>query len=197
MDSTAFAAFAATSRPAAVAQKQRAAYNEQAVLSATPVQLVTMLYDRLMLDLGRAEQAQLVADWAGASEQLLHAQAIIAELSSSLKVDVWDGGEGLLALYNYTSTGLVTANVHHDVALTREVVGLLEPLRQAWHDAAASLQAGGAAGVPLPAPASPGAAVPGAGLPQPAGVAAFGSATSGYGATIASSSSLGGALGVA
>ena len=197
MDSTAFAAFAATSRPAAVAQKQRAAYNEQAVLSATPVQLVTMLYDRLMLDLGRAEQAQLVADWAGASEQLLHAQAIIAELSSSLKVDVWDGGEGLLAVYNYASTGLVTANVHHDVALTREVVGLLDPLRQAWHDAAASLQAGGAAGVPLPAPASPGAAVPGAGLPQPAGVAAFGSATSGYGATIASSSSLGGALGVA
>jgi len=197
MDASSFAAFAAAPRPAAVAQRQRAQYNAEAVLSATPVQLVTMLYDRLMLDLGRAEAAQLVADWGTAAEQLLHAQAIVAELSSSLKVDVWDGGEGLLALYGYTSTALVNANVHHDVELTREVVGLLDPLRQAWHDAAASLQAGGAAGVPLPAPASPGAAVPGAGLPQPAGVAAFGSATSGYGATIASSSSLGGALGVA
>ena len=196
MDSTAFAAFAAAPRPAAFAKRQRAAYNEQAVLSASPGQLVTMLYDRLLLDLARAEQAQVVADWAGASEQLLHAQAIIAELSSSLKIDVWDGGEGLLALYTYTSTGLVTANVHHDVALTREVIGLLEPLRQAWHDAAASLQAGGAAGVPLPAPAVPGAAVPGAGAPQVAGAAAFGSATAGYGSTIASSSSLGGALGV-
>jgi len=197
MDATSFAAFAATSRPAAVAQKQRAAYNEQAVLSATPVQLVTMLYDRLMLDLARAEQAQVISDWTTAGEQLLHAQAIIAELSSSLKVDVWDGGEGLFALYTYTSTALVNANVQHDVALTREVAGLLAPLRDAWHEAAASLQAGGAAGTGLPTPAAPGAAVPGAGAQVPAGAAAFGGATSGYGATNASSSSFGGALGVA
>jgi len=145
MDASSFAAFAAASSgPSAVVQKQRAQYTADAVLSATPVQLVTMLYDRLMLDLSRAEVAQVAGNWPAASEQLLHAQAIIAELSSSLKIDVWDGGEGLLALYGYTSTALVNANVHRDVALTREVTGLLEPLRQAWHEAAASLQAGAA-----------------------------------------------------
>ena len=144
MDATSFAAFAAASSgPSAVVQKQRAQYTQDAVLSATPVQLVTMLYDRLLLDLSRAEAAQVGSDWPTASEQLLHAQAIIAELSSSLKIDVWDGGEGLLALYTYTSTALVNANVHRDVALTREVIGLLEPLRQTWHEAAASLQASG------------------------------------------------------
>ncbi|WP_277960169.1 flagellar export chaperone FliS [Frigoribacterium faeni] len=149
MDATSFAAFAAASAgPSAVVQKQRAQYTSDAVLSATPVQLVTMLYDRLMLDLSRAEAAQVAANWPAASEQLLHAQAIIAELSSSLKIDVWDGGEGLLALYTYTSTALVNANVHRDVAQTREVAGLLEPLRQAWHEAAASLQAGAASAVP-------------------------------------------------
>lgn len=145
MDATSFAAFAAASSgPSAVVQKQRAQYTADAVLSATPVQLVTMLYDRLMLDLSRAEAAQVAANWGAASEQLLHAQAIIAELSSSLKIDVWDGGEGLLALYGYTSTALINANVHRDVSPTREVIGLLEPLRQAWHEAAASLQAGSA-----------------------------------------------------
>jgi len=145
MDATSFAAFAAaSSAPTAVVQKQRAQYTAEAVLSATPVQLVTMLYDRLLLDLSRAEVAQASADWAAASEQLLHAQAIVAELSSSLKIDVWDGGEGLLALYTYASTALVNANIHRDVAVTREVIALLEPLRQTWHEAAASLQAAGA-----------------------------------------------------
>ena len=221
MDATSFAAFAAASQPTTVVQRQRSEYAEQAVLSATPVQLVTMLYDRLLLDLARAEKAQVGQEWATASEQLLHAQAIVAELTSSLRVDVWDGGEGLLALYGYTSTALVNANVHRDVALTREVTGLLEPLRQAWHEAATSLGGGvaGGAGVPVPgaaaaavpatapafaasafpsaAPASPTASQPGAGSPLPVGVAAFGAATSGYGATNASSTSLGGELGVA
>jgi flagellar protein FliS len=210
MDATSFAAFAAASPPSAVVQRQRSEYVEQAVLSATPVQLVTMLYDRLLLDLARAERAQVGQEWATASEQLLHAQAILAELTSSLRVDVWDGGEGLLALYGYTSTALVNANVHRDVALTREVTGLLEPLRQAWHEAATSLGGGavGDAGAPawpavapaasaFPAPASPSASQPGVGSPLPAGVAAFGAATSGYGATNASSTSLGGELGVA
>jgi flagellar protein FliS len=215
MDATSFAAFAAASPPSAVVQRQRSEYVEQAVLSATPVQLVTMLYDRLLLDLARAEKAQVGQEWATASEQLLHAQAILAELTSSLRVDVWDGGEGLLALYSYTSTALVNANVHRDVALTREVTGLLEPLRQAWHEAATSLGGGavGGAGAPaspaaataspafptsaFPPPASPAASQPGVGSPLPAGVAAFGAATSGYGATNASSTSLGGELGVA
>lgn len=230
MDATSFAAFAAASQPTAVVQRQRSEYAEQAVLSATPVQLVTMLYDRLLLDLARAEKAQVGQEWATASEQLLHAQAIVAELTSSLRVDVWDGGEGLLALYGYTSTALVNANVHRDVALTREVTGLLEPLRQAWHEAATALGGGVAGGAgaavsaeadaaapaaaapafaasafpsaaasafPSAAPASPTASQPGAGSPLPVGVAAFGAATSGYGATNASSTSLGGELGVA
>jgi flagellar protein FliS len=175
MDATSFAAFAAASQPAAVVQRQRSEYAEQAVLSATPVQLVTMLYDRLLLDLARAEKAQVGQEWAAASEQLLHAQAIIAELTSSLRVDVWDGGEGLLALYSYTSTALVNANVHRDVALTREVTGLLEPLRQAWHEAATSLGGGVAGGAGAPAGAGAGAgagaaAFPSAASPVPAAV---------------------------
>lgn len=118
---------------------QAAQLNREAVLSATPVRLLTMLYDRLLLDLSRAEQAQSVQNWPAASEQLLHAQAILTELSGSLKLDVWDGADGLLALYTYVTNALVMSNIHRDVARTREAITLLEPLRAAWHDAAALL----------------------------------------------------------
>jgi flagellar protein FliS len=121
------------------ANAQRSQYNRDAVLSATPVRLLTMLYDRLLLDLGRAEAAQQREDWLVATENLLHAQAIVAELTSSLNVDAWAGGEGLMALYTYVSTALVNANIHRDVDRTRECIALLEPLRQTWHEVAGQL----------------------------------------------------------
>lgn len=115
----------------------------ESVLSATPAQLVTMLYDRLLLDLARAEAAQAEGAWATASTNLLHAQDIVAELSSSLDLDAWAGAPHLLAIYTYLSTQLIAANVERDIERTRECAALLGPLRWAWL-AAAQSQAGGA-----------------------------------------------------
>jgi flagellar protein FliS len=111
----------------------------ESVLSASPAQLVTMLYDRLLLDLARAEDAQLSGSWAAASANLLHAQDVVAELSSSLDVTAWKGGPDLLAIYAYLTKQLIAANVGHDVALTRECASLLGPLRWAWLAAAQNL----------------------------------------------------------
>jgi len=122
------------------------AYGRNAILTASPAQLLTMLYDRLLLDLGRAEAAQQAAQWQTASEQLLHAQAIVTELIGSLRVEEWAGAEQLLALYQYVLAALVNANVHRDAAQVRECIDLLEPLRQAWHEAAQSLPVQGADG---------------------------------------------------
>ena len=115
----------------------QAQYGREAVLSATPARLLTMLYDRLLLDLHRAEHAQRSASWSDASTALLHAQDIVAELSGSLRVDLWDGAEGLLAVYAFVTTTLRNANVQRDAALTRQAIDLLEPLAAAWHEAAA------------------------------------------------------------
>jgi flagellar protein FliS len=120
---------------------QRKAYVRDQILAATPARLLTMLYDRLLLDLNRAEAAQLEERWVEASEQLKHAQAIIAELSSSLKLGTWDGAEGLLATYNYVGTALINANIHRDVERIREAIRLVQPLHESWHEAASSLQA--------------------------------------------------------
>lgn len=114
----------------------RSLYNRDSVLSASPARLLVMLYDRLLLDLARAETAQLGEDWPLASAQLLHAQEIVSELASSLRPEVWDGGPGLLAVYTYVLTGMAQANMHRDVVKTRECITLLEPLRLAWHEAA-------------------------------------------------------------
>ncbi len=124
--------------------QKRAQLNREAILSASPARLLTMLYDRLLLDLNRAEAAQLAQDWIAASDNLVHAQDIIAELVSSLNTDSWDGAQGLQSLYAFATQTLVNANIRRDPALTRQAISLLEPLRQAWHEAAA---------VPVAAPA--------------------------------------------
>ncbi len=123
---------------------KRAEYARNAVMSASPARLLTMLYDRLLLDLARAEAAQQEANWPVASENLVHAQAIISELTTTLKTDVWDGAENLQALYAYSLTTLMNANITRNSALTRECIELLEPIRAAWHEAAAQLPAQGA-----------------------------------------------------
>lgn len=117
----------------------RAQYNQDAILSASPHRLLTMLFDRLLLDLQRAEAAQSEQDWNRASGYLIHAQDIVAELAGSLDVERWDGGQNLLAIYLFSSTKLVSANVEHSIERTREVITIMEPLRQTWHEAAAML----------------------------------------------------------
>jgi flagellar protein FliS len=114
----------------------RSLYNRDSVLSASPARLLVMLYDRLLLDLARAETAQLGEDWSLASAQLQHAQEIVTELVGSLRPEMWDGGPGLLAVYNYVLNGMMQANIQRDVTRTRECITLLEPLRTAWHEAA-------------------------------------------------------------
>lgn len=113
-------------------------YQREAILAASPARLLTMLYDRLMLDLSRAQAAQHQQDWNTASAELLHAQSIVTELQSSLKPELWNGAEQLQALYSFVTGLLIRANTERDAALTAEAATLLEPLRQAWHEAAAA-----------------------------------------------------------
>jgi flagellar protein FliS len=125
----------------ALRASQLSQYSNDAILSAPPARLLTMLYDRLLLDLHRAQFAQENSNWSVASENLLHAQAIVHELASTLKTDAWDGAENLLGIYNYALQAMIGANIHRDVERTKECIVLLEPLRQGWHDAAAQLPA--------------------------------------------------------
>ncbi|MCR2813973.1 flagellar export chaperone FliS [Microbacterium sp. zg.Y1090] len=121
---------------AALRAQQR--YREEAILSASPQRLVTMLYDRLLLDVARAETAQRAGDWVTANSELQHAQSIVNELSSSLSAG-WAGSTELQAVYAYLIRTLIGANIARDPERTRECRDLIAPLHEAWHAAAAAM----------------------------------------------------------
>ena len=116
-------------------------FQQDSIVTASPARLLTMLYDRLLLDIGRAEKALRGQNRVEAHKNLTHAQDIIAELMSSLRMDVWDGAEGLMALYVYAMKELVNANVQGDADKAQEIRELFEPLADAWKQAAAQMEA--------------------------------------------------------
>ena len=118
------------------AAQLRSRYARESVTTASPARLVTMLYDRLVRDLDDAELAISLADLPAAHRTLRHAQDIVQELSSSLDVSRWEGGEGLQRLYTWLLERLVAANVAKDAAIVAECREVVEPLRDAWHEAA-------------------------------------------------------------
>lgn len=99
-------------------------------------QLVVMLYDRLVQDLVVAEAALAVPDFKAASEALVHAQEIVLELRSGLDVSSWSGAPGLAQLYVFIYDQLLAANVQKDPARVIQCRRLVEPMRDAWADAA-------------------------------------------------------------
>ena len=112
-------------------------YLSDSLSTASPAALLVMLWDRLVLDLQRAEDAQRAEDRETAHTNLIHAQDIIRELQVGLDVEKWDGGPGLMALYTWMVQELVAANLSGDADRTAAVrVDLVEPLAEAWRQAA-------------------------------------------------------------
>lgn len=124
----------ANSRPTASAARNR--FATQSLETASPGQLLVKLFDRLQLDIARAETEQRAGRHAAASEQLVHAQAIVSELMSMLDLDAWSGAPQLLSIYTFLFSELVQANVGHDPARTASCGRIVEPLADAWRQAA-------------------------------------------------------------
>jgi flagellar secretion chaperone FliS len=119
-------------------------YVGASVDTASPARLVTMLYDRLVRDLVTAEAALAGSDFEGANHALIHAQEILWELAAGLDPTKWSGGPALAALYQFMLEELLDANVKKDATRVSSVRELVEPLRDAWHQAAEVSHAGNA-----------------------------------------------------
>ena len=114
-------------------------YRNNSVQTASPAKVLTMLYDRLVLDLVNAETALKRGDLSEVNSELGHAQDIVSELSSSLKVETWSGGPALQQIYQFVLRELISANVTKDLQKVQECRSLIEPLRDTWHEAARQL----------------------------------------------------------
>ena len=114
---------------------------DDAIDTASPARLVTMLYDRLVRDLAAAEQAIAAKDRRETDRNLRHAQDIVIELRTSLDMETWDGAAGLASIYAFLLGELIRANAQKDAARVAACRDLVQPLREAWHTAAAGLSA--------------------------------------------------------
>ncbi len=113
----------------------RAAYVGNSVDTMSPARMIVALYERLVVDLERAEQAIVAADPARAHECLKHAQAIVSELHDALDTGQWPAARALKDIYVFLLFELIGANVDKDAARVAECRALVTPLRDAWREA--------------------------------------------------------------
>lgn len=111
-------------------------YLQDSVATASPGKLLVMLYDRLVKDLVQGEEALRAGDRELANDKLNHGQEIILELRTTLDVEAWSGAPGLASLYGYLLTELIGANIARDADRVATCRGIIEPLRDAWREAA-------------------------------------------------------------
>ena len=110
-------------------------YVKNRTATATPAQLVAMLFDGLIVALRRSADAESSGRRAEASEQLVKAQRIVTELRCSLNFEAGTMAQNLDRIYEFVWQQLVTANVTRDQLLVMRCVDLILPLRQAWGEA--------------------------------------------------------------
>lgn len=122
-----------------------ARYLAEAVETATPAVRLGMLWDRLELDMQRADNAFEAGDLFAINEHLVHAQDILLALADTLRTDSWEGARQLAALYGFIHGELVQANLGKDRSRAAAAAGLVRQLAHAWRSAIAS-QSGGPVG---------------------------------------------------
>jgi flagellar secretion chaperone FliS len=124
--------FASTARPHATAYRQVGMHT--AVSTATPHQLVVLLFDGFFAALHRAKGMRKRGDLVGMGQAIGHAARIVDEgLKAGLNTR--DGGplaNDLRDLYAYVTLRLTQANLRADEAAMDECLALVTPLRDAW-----------------------------------------------------------------
>lgn len=108
---------------------------ETGVSSASPHQLIVMLFDGAMRSIGSAI-VQMKANNIAAKGEAISKAILIIDSGLRASLDKKAGGEiaeGLDALYEYMGTRLLQANLKNDVTILEEVQRLLGDLRTAWN----------------------------------------------------------------
>lgn len=118
------------------------AYRENAVMTASPAQLVVMLYDGAARFLKQAEIVATEGAWGDAGERMTRADMIIDELNITL--DMEQGGDiavQLQAIYVFCKRLLIEARLEKDVEKIKKTAELLAELRESWAQIAATAPA--------------------------------------------------------
>jgi flagellar protein FliS len=119
------------------------AYRKQNVLTASPVELIVMLYDGLRKNIILSERAIKKRDMESAHNHLLKAQNIVSELMNCLDLN-FQISEELMKIYDFLFRGLVESNMKKSVDNLPDYLEIVDELRGAWIEVS-SMQKSGAA----------------------------------------------------
>ncbi len=111
-------------------------YKKAQVQTASPEQILIMLYDGAIRFLNQAKVHMQNKDIEQSHTNIIKAQRIITEFMSSLDIEL--GGEmaqNLFNLYEYLHHRLVHANIKKDEEAIDEVLGHLRSLKNTWEEA--------------------------------------------------------------
>ena len=109
---------------------------QSVVDSASPQQLIKMLFDGLLASINAARGAIERGD---ISEKVRHIGKAVRILQEGLlgALDREKGGElagNLASLYEYCTTQLTLANARNDASMVDEVAGLVSTVAQGWNE---------------------------------------------------------------
>lgn len=129
-------------------------YTNFSAQTATPGQLVVMLYDGFLRFSGQARAALERGDMGETGLKLTRAQAICTELRVSLDMTQGPIAQNLASIYEYVGERLTAARLERDPAQIDEAVRCMADLRSAWVQIAstprpAAARSGPAVGVNL------------------------------------------------
>ena len=110
-------------------------YLTDKVMTASPAELIGMLYDAGIVAMQAGQAAIEAGNVADAHRHLMRAQDIVLELRCSLRFDAGDIAHQLDGLYEFIGGRLVQANLKKDARLVAECTALFTPLRDAWREA--------------------------------------------------------------
>ena len=109
-------------------------YQQQNVNTASPGELVVMLYDGCIRFIKQAVERINNNNMQEAHDAIIRAQDIILEFMSTLDMN-YEISQNLLALYDYMHGQLIEANIQKDADILQEVLELLTELRDTWAEA--------------------------------------------------------------
>ena len=110
-------------------------YLTDKVMTASPAELIGMLYDAGVVALQAGKAAIEAGNIVGIQRHLVRAHDIVFELSCSLRLDTGEIAQNLNRLYGYLLRRLATAHAQKDPTIVAECLAVFTPLRDAWREA--------------------------------------------------------------
>ncbi|OXS55890.1 flagellar export chaperone FliS [Cohnella sp. CIP 111063] len=106
-------------------------YQQSSVQTASPAQLILMLYDGAIRFIKQGIDGIEAKDYQKANHSLIRSQHIVNELIASLNHE-YPIANNLLDIYDYANRKLIEANMKKNKQSASEVISILSELREAW-----------------------------------------------------------------